>query len=115
MTELSAIWKQAKQQNDIEVRRQRMVAFPGKNMMDLSHLKQDLNNPEFQKRLTSMKNRQQEYVINILRQRKQLIELPDGGSVIISAPNMNSFTIPIGLKRKPVELWSQSEKIWLNM
>ena len=123
MTELTGIWKLSKQQNDVAIRtgdvvglrKERMCCFSTNDIMNLSHLKQDLNNPEFQKRLTVMKNRQQEYIINLLRKRGQLIDLQDGGSIIISAPNMTAFTIPITLKRKPVQLWSQAEQIWLNM
>ena len=108
MTELTEIWKEASSQNNSALRQ-------ANSIMDLSHLKTDSNNPKFQKRLTSMKNRQQEYMMSILRRKGQLIALPDGGTIILSAPNMTAFTIPMSLKRKPIELWKESEKIWLNM
>ena len=108
MTELTEIWKQANPQNNVA------LSFANKRI-DLSHLKKDLNNPEFQKRLASMKTRQQEYMMNLLRKKGQLIQLQDGGSTIISSPNMTAFTIPISLKRKSIELWTEAEKIWLNM
>ena len=108
MTELTEIWKQANPQNNFAV-------LQPKNTMDLSHLKKDLENPEFQKRLASMKNRQQQYIMSILRRRGQLVELPNGGNIILAAPNMTTFTIPISLKRKPIEHWTEEEQIWLNM
>ena len=105
MTELTEIWKEANPQNNVALRQ----------AMDLSHLKKDLQSPEFQKRLVSMKNRQQQYIMNILRRRGQIVELPNGGNIILAAPNMTTFTIPISLKRKPIELWTQEEQRWLNM
>ena len=108
MTELTEIWKQANLQNNA-------ASLGGANGMDLSHLMKDLKDPEFQKRLTSMKSRQQEYIMTLLRRRGQLIKLPDGGSIIITGPNLTSFTIPLSLKKKPVEYWTVDEKIWLNM
>ena len=108
MTELTEIWRQAN-----------LVDNPASkgpsNGMDLSHLMNDLKDPEFQKRLTSMKTRQQEYIMTLLRRRGQLIELPDGGSIIITGPNLTSFTIPLSLKKKPIEYWTENEQIWLNM
>ena len=108
MTELTEIWKQSNPQLNQAFKR-------AGNGMDLSHLMNDLKDPEFQKRLTSMKTRQQEYIMTLLRRRGQLIELPDGGSIIITGPNLTSFTIPLSLKKKPVEYWTENEKIWLNM
>ena len=108
MTELTEIWKQSNPQLNQAFQR-------AGNGMDLSHLMNDLKDPEFQKRLTSMKTRQQEYIMTLLRRRGQLIELPDGGSIIITGPNLTSFTIPLSLKKKPVEYWTENEKIWLNM
>jgi FMN-dependent NADH-azoreductase len=108
MTELTEIWKQANPQNNVTFRQ-------SNNIMNLSHLKKDLQSPEFQKRLASMKNRQQQYIMSILRKRGQLVELPNGGNIILAAPNMTTFTIPISLKRKPIELWTDEELIWLNM
>ena len=91
MTELTEIWKQSNPQLNQAFQR-------AGNGMDLSHLMNDLKDPEFQKRLTSMKTRQQEYIMTLLRRRGQLIELPDGGSIIITGPNLTSFTIPLSLK-----------------
>ena len=108
MTELTEIWKQSNLVNNPASQR-------SGNGMDLSHLMNDLKDPEFQKRLTSMKTRQQEYIMTLLRRRGQLIELPDGGSIIITGPNLTSFTIPLSLKKKPVEYWTGNELIWLNM
>ena len=108
MTELTEIWKQSNPQLN-------QVFQRAGNGMDLSHLMNDLKDPEFQNRLTSMKTRQQEYIMTLLRRRGQLIELPDGGSIIITGPNLTSFTIPLSLKKKPVEYWTENEKIWLNM
>ena len=64
MTELTEIWKEANSQNNAALRQ-------ANSIMDLSHLKNDLNNPEFQKRLTSMKNRQQEYMMSLLRRKSE--------------------------------------------
>lgn len=108
MTELTEIWKQVNPQNN-------QLMQSGGNGMDLSHLMNDLKDPEFQKRLTSMKTRQQEYIMTLLRRRGQLITLPDGGSIIITGPNLTSFTIPLSLKKKPVDYWTEAERIWLNM
>ena len=108
MTELTEIWKETNLVNN-------PAAQKSGNGMDLSHLMNDLKDPEFQKRLTSMKTRQQEYIMTLLRRRGQLIELPDGGSIIITDPNLTSFTIPLSLKKKPVEYWTKNEQIWLNM
>ena len=108
MTELTKIWKQEMPQHTTGNR------YSNPNI-DLSHLKKDLNNPEFQKKLKTMKNRQQEYIMNLLKRKGQIIELSGGGSIIISGPNMTSFTIPISLKKKPIEHWSEMDKIWLNM
>ena len=112
MTELTEIWKLSNYHNDLPSRKE--VVSPN-GVMDLSHLKQDLNDPEFRKRLDKLKNRQQEYMTSILRKKGQIINLVGGGSIVISSPNMTAFTIPTILKRKPVELWSESERIWLNM
>ena len=108
MTELTEIWKQVNPRNN-------QLMQSGGNGMDLSHLMNDLKDPEFQKRLTSMKTRQQEYIMTLLRRRGQLITLPDGGSIIITGPNLTSFTIPLSLKKKPVDYWTEAERIWLNM
>ena len=112
MTELTEIWKLSNYQNDMSSRKE---ALSPKGVIDLSHLKHDLNDPEFRKRLDKLKNRQQEYMTSILRKKGQIIDLVGGGSIVISSPNMTSFTIPNLLKRKPVELWSEVERIWLNM
>ena len=69
MTELTEIWKEVNPQNNL-------VMQPRGNSMGLSHLMNDLKDPEFQKRLTSMKTRQQEYIMTLLRRRGQLIKLP---------------------------------------
>ena len=108
MTELTEIWKEVNPQNNL-------VMQPRGNSMGLSHLMNDLKDPEFQKRLTSMKTRQQEYIMTLLRRRGQLIKLPGGGSIIITGPNLTSFTIPLSLKKKPVDYWTEAEQIWLNM
>ena len=86
-----------------------------KFMPNLDHLKKDLNDPEFQKRMKHMKTKQQEYMMTLLRKRGQLIELEGGGTRIIASPNLTSVFIPIALKNKPIELWTRSEQIWLNM
>ena len=112
MTELTEIWKLSNYHNDLPSRK---GALSPNGVMDLSHLKQDLNDPEFRKRLDKLKNRQQEYMTSILRKKGQIINLDGGGSIVISSPNMTAFTIPTILKRKPVELWSEAERIWLNM
>ena len=108
MTELTEIWKEVNPQNNLVMQR-------GGNSMGLSHLMNDLKDPEFQKRLSSMKTRQQEYIMTLLRRRGQLIKLPGGGSIIITGPNLTSFTIPLSLKKKPVDYWTEAEQIWLNM
>ena len=50
-----------------------------------------------------------------LRGRGQVTDLPHGGSIIVSSPNTPTFIIPKNLKKKPVELWLQADRIWLNM
>ena len=54
--------------------------------------------------------------VTTLRQKGQVNDLPfDGGSVIISSPDMSPFHMPKSLKRKPIQLWDQKDYIWLNM
>ena len=50
-----------------------------------------------------------------LRNLGQVKDLPGGGLIILSSPNLPSFTVPRRLKLKPIDLWEQADRIWLNM
>ena len=53
--------------------------------------------------------------VELLRNLGRVKDLPNGGSVILSSPNLTSFHIPRRLKMKNVLLWENSDHIWLNM
>ena len=56
----------------------------------------------------------QEYYLNLLRNRGQLVKADDGGSWILSYPKA-PVRLPTSLKNKNVKEWSSREKIWLNV
>ena len=43
-----------------------------------------------------------------------LKEHPTGGHVIESTPENLNFSFPLNLKDKPIDLWSDEDRIWLN-
>ena len=51
----------------------------------------------------------------VLRNLGQVKDLPGGGLIILSSPNLPSFAVPRRLKLKPIDLWEQADRIWLNM
>ena len=108
IAELTKIWKQANPPNDAALRQKNKI-------MDLNQLNVPLQKPEFQNRLASKKNPQQQFTINLLRRKGQLVKLPNGGNIVLSSPNMKTSAIPRSLKKKPIELWTEEETNWLNM
>ena len=53
--------------------------------------------------------------LNTLSERKQLVELPNGGIKIMSSPLLPPITIPFELRSIPVAQWRDEDRIWLNM
>ena len=53
--------------------------------------------------------------IMMLRNLGQVKDSPGGGLIILSSPNLPSFTVPRRLKLKPIDLWEEADRIWLNM
>ena len=37
-----------------------------------------------------------------------------GGHIIESTPENLNFSLPLNLKDKPINLWTEEERIWLN-
>ena len=53
--------------------------------------------------------------LNTLCENKQLIDLPTGGSMIVSSPSLPPIIVPFKLREIPVDKWMEKDRIWLNM
>ena len=53
--------------------------------------------------------------VELLRSLGRVRDMPDGGAIISSSPNLTSFHMPRHLKMKNIQLWDKSDLIWLNM
>ena len=49
-----------------------------------------------------------------LKEEGVLKEHPTGGYVIESTPKNLNFSFPLKLKDKPVDLWNEEDRLWLN-
>ena len=49
-----------------------------------------------------------------LKEEGILKEHPKGGHVIESSPKNLDFSFPLSLKDKPINLWNDEDRIWLN-
>ena len=49
-----------------------------------------------------------------LKEEGILKEHPTGGHVIESNPKNLDFSFPLSLKDKPINLWNEEDRIWLN-
>ena len=94
--------------------------------MDLNHLKNALWKPKDQKQLAPKKKEQLQSVIDLrqktklqsimslLRRKGLLLDLPTGGNIILSSPNISRI-FPRYLKTKPIQNWTKEEHILLNV
>ena len=54
--------------------------------------------------------------LRLLREKGQVIDLPEGGSHIISSPELMPFRIPsFQLRVTPINSWQDMDKVWLNV
>ena len=49
-----------------------------------------------------------------LKEEGILKEHPTGGHIIESTPENLNFSFPLNLKDKPIDLWNEEDRIWLN-
>ena len=49
-----------------------------------------------------------------LKEEGILKEHPTGGHVIESSPENLNFSFPLNLNDKPIDLWNEEDRIWLN-
>ena len=53
--------------------------------------------------------------IELLRSLGRVRDMPDGGAIITSSPNLTSFHMPRHFKMQNIQLWDKRDLIWLNM
>ena len=53
--------------------------------------------------------------VELLRSLGRIRDMPDGGAIISSSPNLTSFHMPRHFKMQNIQLWDKRDLIWLNM
>ena len=53
--------------------------------------------------------------LNTLSEKKQLLDLPNGGAKVIASPTLQPIIIPFRLRQIPVNQWRHEDRIWLNV